>query len=117
MLSEQVCLEEAPEGGQGLSSADIRGVSMELCVDLFVFTGILWNLSSKDNLKDKLASETLPELTERVLVPLSQSDNQQSASESEIFYNTTGCLSNGALQVAGLVPIVDICAEQGWRKQ
>lgn len=57
-------------------------------------TGILWNLSSKDNLKDKLASETLPELTERVLVPLSQSDNQQSASESEIFYNTTGCLRN-----------------------
>ncbi|XP_058859200.1 plakophilin-3-like isoform X2 [Acipenser ruthenus] len=57
-------------------------------------TGILWNLSSKDNLKDKLASETLSELTERVLVPLSQSDNQQSASESEIFYNTTGCLRN-----------------------
>ncbi|XP_058857771.1 plakophilin-3-like [Acipenser ruthenus] len=57
-------------------------------------TGILWNLSSKDNLKDKLASETLTQLTERVLVPLSQSDNQQSASESEIFYNTTGCLRN-----------------------
>ncbi|XP_041074391.1 plakophilin-3-like isoform X2 [Polyodon spathula] len=57
-------------------------------------TGILWNLSSKDNLKDKLASETLPELTERVLVPLSQSNIQQSPSESEIFYNTTGCLRN-----------------------
>ncbi|XP_041131809.1 plakophilin-3-like isoform X2 [Polyodon spathula] len=57
-------------------------------------TGILWNLSSKDNLKDKLASETLSELTERILVPLSQSDIQQSASESEIFYNTTGYLRN-----------------------
>ncbi|MGH0173003.1 UNVERIFIED_CONTAM: hypothetical protein FKN15_077553 [Acipenser sinensis] len=77
-----------------LSCVFLGSVSVELCADLFVFTGILWNLSSKDNLKDKLASETLPELTEHVLVPLSQSGNQQSASESEIFYNTTGCLRN-----------------------
>ncbi|XP_076588345.1 plakophilin-3a isoform X1 [Chaetodon auriga] len=61
-------------------------------------TGILWNLSSKDNLKQKLARETLPDLTERILIPLSglgDSDHvEQSASESEIFYNTTGCLRN-----------------------
>lgn len=56
--------------------------------------GILWNLSSKDNLKQKLARETLPELTEKILIPLSQqvSEDQLSSSEGEIFYNTTGCL-------------------------
>ncbi|XP_070686254.1 plakophilin-3a isoform X2 [Pempheris klunzingeri] len=61
-------------------------------------TGILWNLSSKDNLKEKLARETLPELTERILIPLSGGGDtegiQQSPSEAEIFYNTTGCLRN-----------------------
>ncbi|KAM4619406.1 plakophilin-3a isoform 2-T2 [Polymixia lowei] len=61
-------------------------------------TGILWNLSSKDNLKEKLSRETLPELTEKILIPLSGSGDsnviQQSPSESDIFYNTTGCLRN-----------------------
>ncbi|KAG7468368.1 hypothetical protein MATL_G00142200 [Megalops atlanticus] len=61
-------------------------------------TGILWNLSSKDSLKDKLAKETLADLTEKILIPLSDSGEsetiQQSPSESEIFYNTTGCLRN-----------------------
>lgn len=61
-----------------------------------VCAGILWNLSSKDNLKQKLARETLPDLTERILIPLSDSrdsENMQlSPSEAEIFYNTTGCL-------------------------
>ncbi|XP_010791606.1 plakophilin-3 isoform X1 [Notothenia coriiceps] len=60
-------------------------------------TGILWNLSSKDNLKEKLAKETLPELTENILIPMSGKDTdgyQQTASEADIFYNTTGCLRN-----------------------
>ncbi|XP_061891948.1 plakophilin-3a [Entelurus aequoreus] len=61
-------------------------------------TGILWNLSSKDKLKEKLAREILPELTDKILIPLSASDEsegyRQSASEAEIFYNTTGCLRN-----------------------
>ncbi|XP_031657411.1 plakophilin-3 isoform X3 [Oncorhynchus kisutch] len=61
-------------------------------------TGILWNLSSKDNLKEKLAKETLAELTETILIPLSGSGDseviQQSPSEVDIFYNTTGCLRN-----------------------
>ncbi|KAK5867265.1 hypothetical protein PBY51_011774 [Eleginops maclovinus] len=60
-------------------------------------TGILWNLSSKDNLKDKLAKETLQELTDSILIPLSGKDTdgyQQTASEADIFYNTTGCLRN-----------------------
>uniref|UniRef100_A0A673WTK4 Plakophilin 3 n=1 Tax=Salmo trutta TaxID=8032 RepID=A0A673WTK4_SALTR len=61
-------------------------------------TGILWNLSSKDNLKEKLAKETLGELTERILIPLSGGGDseviQQSPSEVDIFCNTTGCLRN-----------------------
>ncbi|XP_047671572.1 plakophilin-3 isoform X1 [Tachysurus fulvidraco] len=61
-------------------------------------TGILWNLSSKDSLKEKLARESLAELTERVLIPLSGGGDsaviQQSQSEMDIFYNTTGCLRN-----------------------
>ncbi|XP_066514360.1 plakophilin-3-like isoform X1 [Hoplias malabaricus] len=61
-------------------------------------TGILWNLSSKDSLKERLARESLVELTERVLVPLSGGGDsgviQQSPSEADIFYNTTGCLRN-----------------------
>ncbi|XP_046890468.1 plakophilin-3a isoform X2 [Hypomesus transpacificus] len=61
-------------------------------------TGILWNLSSKDTLKEKLARETLPELTDKILIPLSGSGDtesiQQTPSETDIFYNTTGCLRN-----------------------
>lgn len=62
----------------------------------FLSIGILWNLSSKDSLKEKLARESLAELTERVLIPLSGGGEsgviQQSQSETDIFYNTTGCL-------------------------
>ncbi|XP_077452842.1 plakophilin-3-like [Stigmatopora argus] len=61
-------------------------------------TGILWNLSSKDTLKEKLAREALPDLTEKILIPLSGSEGsegiKQSSSEAEIFFNTTGCLRN-----------------------
>ncbi|CDQ64864.1 unnamed protein product [Oncorhynchus mykiss] len=61
-------------------------------------TGILWNMSSKESLKEKLARETLSELTERVLVPLCSGGDpeliRQSPSEADIFYNTTGCLRN-----------------------
>ncbi|KAM5138509.1 plakophilin-3 isoform 1-T1 [Mantella aurantiaca] len=61
-------------------------------------TGILWNLSSSDNLKTRLARDTLLPLTERVLIPLSGSSGsaliQQNASEAEIFYNATGFLRN-----------------------
>ncbi|XP_068595566.1 plakophilin-3a [Brachionichthys hirsutus] len=61
-------------------------------------TGILWNLSSKDSLKSKLGRETLPDLTDRILIPLAGSRDSEeillSASEAEIFYNTTGCFRN-----------------------
>ena len=72
----------------------IKPVGQPSC--LFCCSGILWNLSSKDNLKEKLAKETLPELTEKILVPLcgtADGDSiQHTASEADIFYNTTGCL-------------------------
>uniref|UniRef100_A0A8C3MY39 Uncharacterized protein n=1 Tax=Geospiza parvula TaxID=87175 RepID=A0A8C3MY39_GEOPR len=61
-------------------------------------TGILWNLSSSDNLKDRLARDTLEQLTDLVLVPLSglgaSGVIQQNPSEAEIFYNSTGFLRN-----------------------
>uniref|UniRef100_A0A672YE29 Plakophilin-3-like n=1 Tax=Sphaeramia orbicularis TaxID=375764 RepID=A0A672YE29_9TELE len=56
-------------------------------------TGVLWNLSSRDNLKEKLSKEALSELTEKVMIPLCSSI-PLSPSERDIFYNTTGCLRN-----------------------
>lgn len=56
-------------------------------------TGVLWNLSSRDNLKEKLSKEALSEMTEKVLIPLCNSI-PLSPSERDIFYNTTGCLRN-----------------------
>ncbi|XP_078107461.1 plakophilin-3-like [Sander vitreus] len=56
-------------------------------------TGVLWNLSSRDNLKEKLSKEALSELTENVLIPLCSS-MPLSPSEKDIFYNTSGCLRN-----------------------
>ncbi|XP_076011457.1 plakophilin-3-like isoform X2 [Genypterus blacodes] len=56
-------------------------------------TGVLWNLSSRDNLKEKLSREALPDLTEKVLIPLCTTI-PLNPSEKDIFYNTTGCLRN-----------------------
>ncbi|KAM9410662.1 plakophilin-3-like [Pholidichthys leucotaenia] len=56
-------------------------------------TGVLWNLSSRDNLKEKLSREALPTLTQKVLVPLCRSIPLNPA-EKEIYNNTTGCLRN-----------------------
>ncbi|XP_072320973.1 plakophilin-3 isoform X2 [Eucyclogobius newberryi] len=56
-------------------------------------TGVLWNLSSRDHLKEKLCKEALSELTDKVMVPLCGSI-PLSPSERDIFYNTTGCLRN-----------------------
>ena len=59
-------------------------------------TGILGNLSSSDRLKDRLARDTLEQLADLVLSPLSGAGGppliQQNASEAEIFYNATGFL-------------------------
>uniref|UniRef100_A0A3P9PG98 Plakophilin 3 n=1 Tax=Poecilia reticulata TaxID=8081 RepID=A0A3P9PG98_POERE len=69
-------------------------------------TGILWNLSAKDNLKDKLKM-ILPRLTEKILVPLTAQESEKAekiiqdmgipshcSSETEILLNTLGCLRN-----------------------
>uniref|UniRef100_A0A3Q2XMZ2 Plakophilin 3 n=1 Tax=Hippocampus comes TaxID=109280 RepID=A0A3Q2XMZ2_HIPCM len=56
-------------------------------------TGVLWNLSSRDNLKEKLCREALSELSARVLVPLC-AGLPLSPSERDIFNNATGCLRN-----------------------
>uniref|UniRef100_A0A8C9SHC1 Plakophilin 1 n=1 Tax=Scleropages formosus TaxID=113540 RepID=A0A8C9SHC1_SCLFO len=59
-------------------------------------TGLLWNLSSMDKLKTELIQDTMPVLTESVVVPfLRWTDTGASNNvDSEVFYNTTGCLRN-----------------------
>lgn len=80
--------------------------------------GILWNLSSSDHLKDRLARDTLEQLTDLVLSPLSGAGGppliQQNASEAEIFYNATGFLRwAGEGTVSGYRPCWQPGAE-GW---
>lgn len=84
---------QAPPGdvrGGGRPLQPFPGLRTLLCA------GILWNLSSSDNLKDRLARDTLEQLTDLVLVPLSGLGGsgviQQNPSEAEIFYNSTGFL-------------------------
>ncbi|XP_072905305.1 plakophilin-3-like [Hemitrygon akajei] len=61
-------------------------------------TGILWNLSSNEDLKDTLAQGTLDDVTEEIISPYSGwSKNinvHQLASEDSVFYNTTGYIRN-----------------------
>ncbi|XP_077196016.1 plakophilin-2 isoform X2 [Paroedura picta] len=62
-------------------------------------TGLLWNLSSNDQLKNLLIQEALQPLTEIVLIPHSgwpERDYPKSSiiPDADIFYNTTGCLRN-----------------------
>ncbi|KFQ82575.1 Plakophilin-2, partial [Phoenicopterus ruber ruber] len=60
-------------------------------------TGLLWNLSSNDQLKHLLIREALQTLTEAVLIPYSgwpDRDYPKSSvlTDPDIFYNATGCL-------------------------
>ncbi|XP_077424222.1 plakophilin-1 [Vanacampus margaritifer] len=59
-------------------------------------TGLLWNLSSADELKGELIATALPALTENVVVPFTRwsDDSATNNIHSEVFYNTTGCLRN-----------------------
>ncbi|XP_067998260.1 plakophilin-2 [Melanerpes formicivorus] len=62
-------------------------------------TGLLWNLSSNDQLKHVLIREALQILTEAVLIPYSGWPDRDYAKSSalpdpDIFYNATGCLRN-----------------------
>ncbi|XP_073679422.1 plakophilin-1 [Garra rufa] len=59
-------------------------------------TGLLWNLSSADDLKPELIKNALPQLSESIVVPhnsLADSDTNRHI-DPEVFYNTTGCLRN-----------------------
>ncbi|XP_074481371.1 plakophilin-2 [Sebastes fasciatus] len=62
-------------------------------------TGLLWNLSSHDLLKERLSKEALSVLTKSVLVPssgLSEGENPKDEllADDEAFHNATGCLRN-----------------------
>ncbi|XP_030119152.4 plakophilin-2 isoform X2 [Taeniopygia guttata] len=62
-------------------------------------TGLLWNLSSNDQLKHLLIREALQTLTDAVLIPYSgwpDRDYPKSSAlpDPDIFYNATGCLRN-----------------------
>ncbi|XP_029318112.1 plakophilin-2 isoform X2 [Cottoperca gobio] len=63
-------------------------------------TGLLWNLSSHDLLKERLSKEaTLSVLTQSVLVPssgLSEGENPKDEllADADAFHNATGCLRN-----------------------
>ncbi|KAM4610546.1 plakophilin-1 [Polymixia lowei] len=59
-------------------------------------TGLLWNLSSADDLKEELIVTALPVLTESVVVPFTcWSDSSANNNiHPDVFYSATGCLRN-----------------------
>ncbi|XP_072504332.1 plakophilin-1 isoform X2 [Notamacropus eugenii] len=69
-------------------------------------TGLLWNLSSTDELKQELINEALPVLTDRVIIPFSgwcdgNSNISREVVDPEVFFNATGCLRNLSSADAG----------------
>lgn len=58
------------------------------------YEGLLWNLSSADELKGELIATALPALTENVVVPFTcWSDNSTNNNiHPDVFYSATGCL-------------------------
>ncbi|XP_074500352.1 plakophilin-1 [Sebastes fasciatus] len=59
-------------------------------------TGLLWNLSSADELKGELIATALPALTENVVVPFTcwSDDSANNNIHPDVFYSATGCLRN-----------------------
>ncbi|KAM8830149.1 plakophilin-1 [Synchiropus picturatus] len=59
-------------------------------------TGLLWNLSSADELKGELIATALPALTESVVVPFTGwcENISNNNVHPDVFYNATGCLRN-----------------------
>ncbi|XP_038594979.1 plakophilin-2 [Micropterus salmoides] len=62
-------------------------------------TGLLWNLSSHDLLKERFSREALSVLTQSVLVPssgISEGENPKDEllADADVFYSATGCLRN-----------------------
>nr|XP_033774905.1 plakophilin-1 isoform X2 [Geotrypetes seraphini] len=69
-------------------------------------TGLLWNLSSTDELKPELIREALPVLTDNVIIPYSgwsehNTHSQRIGIDPEVFFNATGCLRNLSSADAG----------------
>ncbi|ELK34956.1 Plakophilin-1 [Myotis davidii] len=69
-------------------------------------TGLLWNLSSTDELKEELISDALPVLADRVIIPFSgwgdgNSNLSRELVDPEVFFNATGCLRNLSSADAG----------------
>ncbi|XP_053463499.1 plakophilin-1 [Nycticebus coucang] len=69
-------------------------------------TGLLWNLSSSDELKEELIADALPVLVDRVIVPFSgwcdgNSNMSREVVDPEVFFNATGCLRNLSSADAG----------------
>lgn len=61
------------------------------------FLGLLWNLSSTDELKEELIQEALPVLTDCVIIPFSgwsdgSCNRTREIIDPEVFFNATGCL-------------------------
>ncbi|KAK5622461.1 hypothetical protein CRENBAI_003236 [Crenichthys baileyi] len=75
-----------PEAAAQLRDSD----SVELDKQL---TGLLWNLSSADNLKPDLLKNALSVLTERVILPYTTSPSD-TVKDPDVFFHTTGCLRN-----------------------
>uniref|UniRef100_A0A803JUZ5 Plakophilin 2 n=1 Tax=Xenopus tropicalis TaxID=8364 RepID=A0A803JUZ5_XENTR len=62
-------------------------------------TGLLWNLSSNDQLKSCLIRDALKPLTRTIIIPSSgwgegEYSKSSALSDPDIFYNATGCLRN-----------------------
>ncbi|XP_026866744.2 plakophilin-2 [Electrophorus electricus] len=62
-------------------------------------TGLLWNLSSHDMLKEQLCTEVVKPLTDTVLVPCSgvcegEDPKLEMLADPDVFLNATGCLRN-----------------------
>ncbi|CAI9557027.1 unnamed protein product [Staurois parvus] len=62
-------------------------------------TGLLWNLSSNDQLKVMLIRDALSTLTKSVIIPCSgwkegEYSKNDMMNDADIFYNATGCLRN-----------------------
>ncbi|XP_015237286.1 PREDICTED: plakophilin-1-like [Cyprinodon variegatus] len=56
-------------------------------------TGLLWNLSSADNLKPDLLKHALPVLMEHVILPYTTRSGD-TIRDPDVFLHTTGCLRN-----------------------
>lgn len=95
-FNRQVSLHgDAPAGSRGGARRPWRPLSLARVGRLS--PGLLWNLSSTDELKEGLIAEALPVLADRVIIPFSgwcdgNSNMSREAVDPEVFFNATGCL-------------------------